>query len=321
MNIKISVVVAIYNIENYLRKCLESICNQSFKYFECILVDDGSIDSSSKICDEYVEKDSRFKVIHKKNEGLPQARKSGYTIAQGEFLLFVDGDDWLESNALELLYSKVMDSDSDIVISDFYKDYIDKCELISFDLSREKNEILYDFMKKPSFMNFYWNKLIKKSLFDENNDIQFPKNISNCEDLVVIFKICYYARKISKISKPIYHYNQCNSNAITKTYSIKSFNDKRWVVEELESFINTKDDIEKKDVYINFYKLYTKLMLVIYPNLRNSNLWEECYPDSNKYIWKIPLRLDYRIMAFFMNIHLYKVAYFIQNLKNKGKRK
>jgi glycosyltransferase involved in cell wall biosynthesis len=103
----ISIIIPVYNVELYLRRCLDSILAQTFGDFECILVDDGSPDNCPAICDEYVKKDNQFRVIHKKqNEGLPKARKSGLNIAVSEFVIHLDSDDWLEPNALELLYNK-----------------------------------------------------------------------------------------------------------------------------------------------------------------------------------------------------------------------
>lgn len=97
---KISIIVPVYNVEKYLRKCIDSILNQTFKDFELILIDDGSTDESGKICDEYNLKDNRIKVIHKENGGLSSARNAGLDIAQGEYIGFVDSDDWIESDQI-----------------------------------------------------------------------------------------------------------------------------------------------------------------------------------------------------------------------------
>ena len=119
----ISVVVPIYNIENYIRKCIESIQNQTYKKIEIILVDDGSTDLSGKICDEYALNDSRIKVIHKKNGGLVSARKVGIENAEGMYATYVDGDDWIESDMYEKLLNQIVDAD--IIISGKIRDYGD----------------------------------------------------------------------------------------------------------------------------------------------------------------------------------------------------
>ena len=115
----ISVIVPVYNVENYLDKCIESIVNQTYKNLEIILVDDGSLDSSSKICDEWAVKDNRIKVIHKTNGGVSSARNEGLKNANGDFIAFVDSDDWLELNMYEKLISKQKETNTDIVFSGY----------------------------------------------------------------------------------------------------------------------------------------------------------------------------------------------------------
>ena len=102
----LSVIVPIYNVRPYLRQCIESICDQSYRDLEIILVDDGSCDGSSEICDQYKTMDDRIVVLHKENEGLVKARKSGLQISRGEYIAYVDGDDWIEPEMFERLYSK-----------------------------------------------------------------------------------------------------------------------------------------------------------------------------------------------------------------------
>ena len=113
----ISIVVPIYNVENYLRMCLDSIQNQTYKNFECLLINDGSPDNSAEICREYVAKDSRFRYFEKENGGLSSARNYGIDRAEGSFITFVDSDDWLESTCLEILSEKKNQYDADIVVS------------------------------------------------------------------------------------------------------------------------------------------------------------------------------------------------------------
>ena len=116
---KISVIVPVYNVENYLVQCVESIINQTYKKLEIILVDDGSTDNSGKICDELQTKDERIKVIHKINGGLPDARNAGLDIATGEFLMFSDSDDLLFDNACELMLNKIVAENADYVIGNY----------------------------------------------------------------------------------------------------------------------------------------------------------------------------------------------------------
>lgn len=123
MRIKVSIIVAAYNIEKYIYKCIDSIRKQTFKDIEIIIVNDGSTDSTLNIIRNLALKDSRIRIIDKKNEGLIEARKSGLDVANGEYILFVDGDDWLELDALEKLYNNAINNNSDIVIYNAYNSY------------------------------------------------------------------------------------------------------------------------------------------------------------------------------------------------------
>ena len=217
-------IVAVYNIKKYISQCIESIISQTYTDFECILVDDGSTDGSGNICDEYAQMDSRIKVLHKKNEGLPQARKSGFDMSVGDYCLFVDGDDWLEKSMLECLIKSAELNSSDIVICDYYKAYDNRKKRVHYKIPSNKKKLMYSFVKRPDYLNFFWNKLIKRNLFVDF-DISFPQNVSLCEDLFVVYKLIYYAREISCIPVCLYNYRQDNRNSITKNMSEKRFQD------------------------------------------------------------------------------------------------
>ena len=116
---KISIIVPVYNVEKYIRRCLDSIAAQTFTDWECICVDDGTPDASGKICDEYAQKDGRFVVIHKENGGVSSARNVGLDVAKGEYVTFCDSDDWVEKEMLEVFYNTALKNDAEVVISGF----------------------------------------------------------------------------------------------------------------------------------------------------------------------------------------------------------
>ena len=173
----ISVIVPVYNVEKYLEKCIDSILSQTFKNFEIILVDDGSTDSCGIICDEYERLDNRVKVIHKINGGLSSARNSGLEIASGEYVAFVDSDDWIDKNMYQELYNEAKKNNADIVQCKFIKA---KDENVSI-YNNEFNEVEV-IGNLDALCNLYnercietvvtWNKLYKRYLF---NDIVFPQ--------------------------------------------------------------------------------------------------------------------------------------------------
>lgn len=170
----ISIIVPVYNTEKFLSKCIESILNQTFKDFELILVDDGSLDLCPKICDEYAQKDARIKVIHKKNGGLSDARNAGIEAACGEYLGFVDSDDYIKENMYEVLYNLISEYQADISI----------CMAVSVDENSEPvwggkattavfngKDALYAMIFERRFAVNSWNKLYKRELFGE---LRFP---------------------------------------------------------------------------------------------------------------------------------------------------
>ena len=123
---EVSVIIPVYNVENYVKKCIDSVINQTYTNIEIILVDDGSTDSCGSICKEYSLRDNRILVIHKKNGGLSEARNVGLSYAKGNYILFVDGDDYIEKNMIEKLYNTILSNDSDMALCNFF--YVDENE-------------------------------------------------------------------------------------------------------------------------------------------------------------------------------------------------
>jgi len=201
----ISIIVPVYNVELYLRKCVDSILAQTFTDFECILVDDGSLDSCPAICDEYVERDSRIVVIHQKNSGSAVSRDVGLQMAQSEWIMFVDSDDWLEYNTLELLYEAQRETDAYIVIGNFFILYSWGTQKISYP-QIESNENIIDWFFLKCHWKTLWGKLYKKTLFD--GYIVPPFNI--LEDAIINVQIFskLSSTRIQFIDSYIYNYNR-----------------------------------------------------------------------------------------------------------------
>lgn len=166
----ISVIVPVFNVEKYLDRCILSIVNQTYLDIEIILIDDGSTDSSSVICDMWEQKDNRIKVIHKKNEGVSIARNTGIDAVQGEYVYFVDGDDYLENNAFEKMYNIIKKYDVDFVYCGFNQ--IDSIDRKIYDETsksniRKKEEVLDEFFEQnitKTLMYLPWNKLCKAQI-------------------------------------------------------------------------------------------------------------------------------------------------------------
>ena len=181
-----SVVVPVYNVEKYLKECIDSILNQTFTDFELILVDDGSTDLSGNICDAYAAKDSRVKVIHKENGGQSTARNAGVDTASGQYVIFIDSDDMFSDNYFfEQVKEKTVEN-PDVIVYRYCKYYedgkIDDCGIKLDEIySTDKIEILKELVKRDAFFCSCWSKCTKLSLLKENN-IFFDSKLS-CEDM------------------------------------------------------------------------------------------------------------------------------------------
>lgn len=214
---KISIIMPIYNLEKYLSKSLDCVLSQTFKDFEVILVNDGSKDDSAKICDEYSEKDNRIKVIHKENEGSGPTRNRGIEVAIGEFMMFLDGDDLIEDNMLEKMYSTITENDLDLVIcnhSTFNKDINDKVTKKSCGnyIVRGKNECrkTYVDLLKNELVQPPWNKIYRSAII-KNNNIRFP-DLRRSQDAVFNCNYFEYVNSYEVIEDSLYNYRENDIN-------------------------------------------------------------------------------------------------------------
>lgn len=220
MKPKISVIVPVYNVGDYLEKCINSIINQSFDKFEIILVDDGSNDNSGLICDEYSKKDKRIKVIHKENGGVSSARNCGIDNSSGEYIIFVDSDDYIENNQLELLYETIRYNDYDLVYFGYEMEFINKNKVLKV---RCKNEIYhsnkeflkdYEYFRKNYIFGYVWNKMFKSDVIKSNN-IYFENNIFP-EDLFFTFEVIKKCNKIKSLNYSLYNYVHRDNLTLSK---------------------------------------------------------------------------------------------------------
>lgn len=233
--VKVSIIVPIYNVEKYLAECIESLCTQTLKEIEIILVDDGSPDNSGAICDEYAAKDSRIKVIHKRNAGVSAARNDGLAIATGKYVIFVDSDDYVPNDAYEKMYAKATETDADVVLADLYQ-------------VKGKNKIYAKFFKEPfvtydrkfldqlieaNFYNTYCpnppesgpafgyggptTKLVRRDMLNKN-DIRFDVSVKGIfDDIIYSAYVFAAAKSVAYITEPVYFYRILETS-ITHTY-------------------------------------------------------------------------------------------------------
>ena len=216
----ISIIVPIYNVENYLRQCLDSIMNQTYQNFECLLINDGSPDNSADICREYVSKDSRFRYFEKENGGVSSARNLGIEHSKGEYITFIDSDDWVESDYLEVLYRALLEEQADIAIST-YKQFNmdDNCYYLhSYQRGYDRKvftngeliDALYSLYVYDNTYNFVSCKLVSREILKY---IHFNLSTSYGEDMEFWNKVFLISKKIVYVNKDTYIYRTTHDNS------------------------------------------------------------------------------------------------------------
>lgn len=229
-NIKISVIMPVYNVSEYLPRAIESVLNQSFKYFELFLVDDGSTDNSGTICDDYALKDHRIRILHQNNSGAHNARNNALKLACGDYVCFFDSDDYIDENMLNDMYNISLQYNSDLVVSGFYiHTYYNLINYITLDyiphttngLEVENFSDKYSF-RKNAYLNFDknmfyppWNKLYKLSYIKSKN-ITFP--ITYRDDFPFVLSVIKDIENVTFIKKQYYHFNRKRSDSETQKY-------------------------------------------------------------------------------------------------------
>lgn len=258
MNPKVSIIVPVYNMERYLKRCLNSLLAQTLSDIEIIAVNDGSTDGTENILQEYLQKNSRIKVISQKNSGVSSARNEGIKAAQGDFIGFVDPDDWVNEKMYETMYTEAVEGKTDIVMCSYVREFGSHSKEKVFDLDTiryEENEVrgmmrrlvgpLGEETANPELLDAWgtvWSKLYRADLIRENV-LQFVdlKEIGTNEDTLFNIQAFYYAASFHFLNKPFYHYWRENTESITTGY--KSHLLEQWftLYKRIEEFLGSKN--------------------------------------------------------------------------------
>lgn len=265
---EVSIIVPIYNVEKYLKRCIESVLNQTFKDFELILVDDGSPDNCPSICDEYAQKDNRIKVIHKENGGVSSARNAGLNVAQGKYIMFIDGDDYYNFDSVDIMIKIISQNNEDIIAFN----YVTVTENDTVLWNRGYNEKIYRFDPENEWLDFItikvlsneigweiYNKIFKKDVIEKEN-IRFNEKYKIGEDLMFFLQYLINIKSFKTINYDGYFYLSRDGSAM-KTNTESKIND----------FVNMNFDLYnrikgKKLKYItrNYYLLFYMSMNIRY---------------------------------------------------------
>lgn len=324
MNDLISIIVPIYNVERYLRRCIDSIISQSYSNIEIILIDDGSPDECGKICDEYSKKDSRIKVIHKENEGVSSARNLGLEIISGKYLTFVDPDDYIEKEMIEKLYEWIKKYEADISICGV----IDNDE--NYNILRKtkgKDIILLDrentfkeFMEEYYFNSVCWAKLYRTDLW---KNIRFNEKTKIAEDLEVLCEV------FKKVNKTIVNTKECFYNWLCRSESATKIRYNEDWKKEIDMTKNIMKYIESTypKIIDSAIKRYIRINIdcIIRVIKYNYNLKEinELKNNIRPYFLRalknknISYTMKIKLLLIFINPKIYKMLYLIKNNKQK----
>lgn len=279
----ISVIAPVYNIENYIKCCVDSILAQTFTDFELLLIDDGSTDNSGTICDEYANKDRRVKVVHKKNGGQTSARNAGLEQAVGEWICHIDGDDWVSPEYLEMLISKAEAEDADIAECDFCFAYPD-FEKIHRKYSWRKQGVegLAEYI--ASGWTTLWGSIQKRRLYTDNG-FKNPEGISYCEDFHLMSRLISVTGKVAKVNEPLYYYRQ-QPDSIMHNLDKNTMRDEIWVYTDTIEYFKSIGIYEalKEPMAWRTLKATQDLVLdaITFDEFRAIN------PDKRDYIWNCP---------------------------------
>ena len=287
----VSVIIPIYNAEKYMNRCIDAVLNQKYKNIEVILINDGSVDSSKKICQKYCEKDNRVICISKNNEGVSKARNAGIKIATGKYLCFIDADDWIDIEYVEEYVLCAEDRDADLVIGSYISEYNDyKVEKVKDEKYHKKllsqNEALKKILSPKGINGTVWAKMFERKIVNEHN-LQFETDIRVGEDLLFVFRYIKYFKTIISDPKKMYHYLIHSGSALHS--EIQSVEDKRFdIVKVWETIIGESIDLDLsvKEMIISIYvrELSEAYCNVYRFNNENINLYYKS--NAHKYMKK-----------------------------------
>jgi glycosyltransferase involved in cell wall biosynthesis len=225
MHTLLSIIIPVFNDEKNISRCIDSVLSQTYTDFECLIIDDGSTDKTSSICDEYSKKDSRIKVFHKKNEGISKTRQYGIDHANGEYIYFIDSDDWIESSFVSCMIVIINNNKHDLIFFDYIKNYTNNKNIYKsqnpFSLD---NNLIIKLILEKKILSCTWNFLYKKE-YIINNKVFFNKKINYGEDTLFILELMLKNPNIFYINKAYYHHF-INESSYTRTNLKQKYKDR-----------------------------------------------------------------------------------------------
>ena len=312
----ISIIVPIYNVEKYLKKCLDSIINQTYKNLEIILVDDGSTDCSGKIADEYGKKDKRIKVIHKKNGGVSSARNVGIDNASGKYIAFVDSDDWIDLRMYEILHNIIKKDNYNIAICNIAIENEEGKEINKFNSSKtvlDNKTFLKSIYYDRSIQGYSCNKLYERKLLDSGN-VRFDEKAIVLEDDLFNVEIACFNKKMDIIYNDmrLYHYVEHASSVSNSSFNIKKMS--YFYIRNLEIKLLEKYDFECNYLKVDYCAAFIRSKYLIkYYKLKINKIYIEANNNFKEYKKQIELsNLSFLLKIKYFIVKFMPIIYYIK---------
>lgn len=313
---QISVIVPVYNTEKYLRRCIDSILAQTFTDFELLLIDDGSTDGSGAICDEYALKDSRVRVFHESNSGVSSARNLGLNNVRGEWISFVDSDDWIDTDYYRCLMRKAENANADVVMCDFY---------FATDNNQKQNIFRYEDCIHndlgsyiSTVWNVVWNGVHRRILYERYN-ILFPLGITFCEDFHVMVRLLFYAQNVQILHSPLYYYYNRDDSACN-SFCLKSSEDEIDVCTEIKGFLQ-ENQVYKRNIRKSLAQRLLKATQEFLLNPSKFKNFQILNQGNIAYVIDCPyLNIKLKILGILVLLRLTPIARLICKLRKLLKR-
>ncbi|MCL2650002.1 MAG: glycosyltransferase [Candidatus Azobacteroides sp.] len=318
MSPKVSILVPIYNVSNYIERCAHSLFQQTFDDIEYVFINDctpdDSIEKLQKVIEQYPNRKPFVKIInHEKNRGLAAARNTAIDNSTGEYILVVDSDDYIELNMVEELYLCAEKEDADIAVSDIMREYSDRSVLMTDYVSSNWDENVLNILLNQVSVGSLWNKLIKRELY-VREDCRVPEGLNFREDIHVIFRIYFYANKIVKIDRPFYHYVYNETSIMGESRKRMHFENIILFWKLMDSFLIEKNLMDKYKNDIQLMKVENKIGLMFGTNdckLRRE--FADIFLSEERKV-KSKLKGGKRIMLFFVRHKLFGLAHLHRQL-------
>jgi glycosyltransferase involved in cell wall biosynthesis len=306
---KISIIVPVYNVEKFLKKCLDSLVNQTLKDIEIIVVDDGSPDDSHVIYEEFASRDSRIKIIKKENAGVSEARNTGMDVASGEFLMFVDSDDWMPLDGCEILYNEYLNTGADMILADVYiasNGNISKNDIFKEAFSTEKTDFFRSYQKACIGYSYNpfpavkwnipglgspWNKLFKRSII-QLNKLRFDPYVKGIyDDNLFTLHYLMHIKSFSYVKRPVYYF-RIVTGSLTQGFKENTLDINSRIFDRINQFMNETGNPEyfREAFYVYVIRRLSKSMNVYFFALNNKKSNKEKYAELNNVLKSEPYR-------------------------------